>query len=474
MDENTSIFQRPLFKRLIQLFLFLAIYIVVGFVLPTTDPKADHSFEIMFDLVLFLLGMVGWLIFFAQFVLPVSKVQDRFRVIERLVTYLLGGHGPAIFVENGFAHANAGESKKKGKGVIWLDSASAAILRTNVRFNKTIGPGVHFTKPDEYIAATADLHTLTQSIGPLEADEPFIIKETDPTYKAVKERADATTAMTRDGITIAASISVNFRIKSNAGEGNTQFGFNEKNAHTAIRDSMIREAKLDQPVWNTLPARMVADIWREYVGKFRINELFEVVSPRTVTTAQFINDMLKKRLTHAEVNQLDAFGKLIFVSKYQEQDYPRLLEEKNLEAAEKLPVKISSTEYAKLTEMGLEIKSVTIKRLFFAPDIEEQLINQWTALWLNNAQKEREQVDSARQLSANSGQQRGLKDFALNTSRKIARQTSSTPAQALELLLEATADDIKQNPALFKRLNAQLEELSKISTWLKNMRGPSA
>ena len=45
--------------------------------------------------------MIGWMVFFAQFVLPVNKLQDRWKVVERLVTYLMGGHGPAIFIENG-------------------------------------------------------------------------------------------------------------------------------------------------------------------------------------------------------------------------------------------------------------------------------------------------------------------------------------------------------------------------------------
>ena len=474
MDENTSFYQKPIFKKLIKLFFFLLAYVIIGFLLPSTDPKADHSLELLFDLGVFLAGMIIWMIFFAQFVLPITSLRDRWKVTSRLITYLMGGHGPAIFVENGFTHASAGENKKKGPGVIWLDSASAAILRTNVRFKRAIGPGVHFTNTDEYIAATADLHTLSQSIGPLDSDHPFTIDEKDTNYKTVKERAEATTAMTRDGISIAAALSVNFRIKSNPGEGNTQFGYNEENAYRAIRDSIIRESRLDQPIWNSLPARMAADIWREYVGKFRINELFEIEGTRSVTTIQFINEMIKKRLTQPEVNQMDAFGEFIFKSKYQQQEYQHLVSEKNLEAAEKLPVKISSSEYTKLTEMGLEIKSISIKNLFFSADIEDQLVKQWTALWLKNAQKEREQVDWGRKLNETSGQNRGLKDFALSASRKLARQRSQAAAHALQMLLEATADEIKHDPALFKHLNNRLADLSERINWLKNIQGPSA
>jgi hypothetical protein len=473
MDENTGFFQRPKVRATLGFIGFLVVYLLIGLVLQIYFPPADHSLEIISDVIIFVIGMICWMVFFAQFVLPVNNLQDRWKVVERLVTYFMGGHGPAIFMENGFTHESEGESKKKGPGVLILDSASAAVLRTAGQFTRTVGPGVHFTRHNEYIAGTADLHTLSQSIGPNDADEPFKIAENDPAYKAVKERAEMTSAMTRDGISVSASISVTFRIKSIPGEGGTRFGFNARNTEAAIRDSMVREAKLDHPVWNSLPARMAADIWREYLGKFRLTELFEIGENRPDTTIQYINDMIRKRLTKLQVEVLDEFGKVILESKSREPDYLHLLREKNRDAAENLLKKNESIEFIKLTEMGLEIKSVTIKKLFFAPDIEEQLINQWTALWLKNAQKERDQVELDRRLWETTGQQEGLKEFALNASREIAHQSAENPAHALEMLEHATFRGIQRNPGLIKRLTNELRDLSEISSWLRNLRGPS-
>lgn len=472
MDEDTSIFQKPLFKKLMRFGVFLIAYLLIELVLRFVEPQVDHSLEIISDVGVCIAGMLVWMVFFAQFVLPVNNLRDRWKVVNRLVTYSLGGHGPAIFVENGFKHASEGENKKKGPGVIWLDSASTAVLRTAGRFTRTIGPGVHFTNHDEYIAATADLHTLVQTIGAIETDEPFKVQENDPNFKAIKERAEVTNAMTRDGITVSASISVIFRIKSAPGDGNTRFGFNPKNTEAAIRDSMIREARLEHPVWNSLPARMAADIWREYLGKFRLNELFEKSETHPDTTIQFINDMIKKRLTRSHVELLDAFGQVVLENKTREETYLHYLKDKNKDAAENLLKKIESTEFIKLSEMGLEIKSVTIKKLFFSPEIEEQLINQWTALWLKNAQKERDQVDVDRKLQETTGQHEGLKDFALNASQEIAQQSPVSAAHALEMLINATSQGIQLNQALFKRLNTEQRDLSKISNWLRNLRGP--
>ena len=503
MEEEIRFYDKPLFKKLIRVAIFLAAYVIIGIVMRYIDPETDQVKAVLTDVVIFIIGMVWWMGFFAQFVLPVNRIKDRIRVVERLVSYLMGSHGPAIFIENGFTHASDGEIKKIGPGVVWLDSASAAVLRTSNRFTRTIGPGVHFTKQDEYIAATADLHTLSQSIGPNDNDEPFknfdnepelkalkeqlktaknpqersagegLIKEWNDKVKAIRERADTTRAMTRDGFAISASISVNFRIKSTPGEGNTPFGFNAKNTEDFIRDSMIREANLDHPVWNTLPARMAVDIWREYLGKFRLNELFETNEHRPDTTIQFINDMIKKRLTRSQVEVLDEFGMVVLDNKEREQDYMRLIGEKNQDAAENLLKKTESQEYIKLSEMGLEVKGVTIKKLFFTPEVEDQLISQWTTRWLKNAQKEREQVDLDRKLSETNGQLEGLKDFALNASREIAQQTSQNAPHALEMLVHSSFRSIQKNPGLMKRQTNQMRDLFEIYSWLRNLRGPS-
>ena len=289
MDEDSSIFQKPLFKKLAVFGVLLIAYLLIGVLLGFNGDKTDHTLEMILDLGICMIGLVGWLVFFAQFVLPVNKLKNRWRVIERLLLYVMGGHGPAIFIENGFTRLREGEDKKKGPGVIWLDSASAAILRTAGRFTRTIGPGVHFTRNHEYIAATADLHTLTQTIGPNDADEPFKILESDPTYKAVKERANLTSAITRDGIAVCAAITLNFRIKSMPGEGGSSFGFNARYAEAAIRESIIRDAKLEHPVWNTLPGKMTVDLWREYLGKFRLDELFELSEGRQDASISLIS-----------------------------------------------------------------------------------------------------------------------------------------------------------------------------------------
>ena len=105
---------------------------------------------------------------------------------------------------------------------------------------------------------------------------------------------------------------------------------------------------------------------------------------------------------------------------------------------------------------------------------QQKLINQWTGLWLINAQKEREQVEVERTIRQNAGLEKGVKEFALSASRDVARQTPTVPAHALELLINASTQEIKSKPGLFKYLHNRLPDLAEILNWLKNKLGPAA
>ena len=217
------------------------------------------------DIGIFIVGLIFWTIFFSQFILPVQKIRDRLAILDRMMAYFTGFHGPAIFVENGNIRARQDETKKRGPGVIWLDHASAAVLRTATRFTKTVGPGVHFTRWDEYVAATVDLHTLTQNIGPNDNENPFIVKKDDENYQRIQDSGLETRGMTRDGIQVIAPIAITFRIAAETGEGETIYGYNKENIAKVVTESMVQGAKTDQPIWSPMPGKMAADIWREYI-----------------------------------------------------------------------------------------------------------------------------------------------------------------------------------------------------------------
>ena len=118
MDENNGFFQNPIVKKVLKFVGFVAAYVALSLYLWRYLPQDNHVSDIIMDVFILVLGMILWMIFFAQFVLPVTRIQDRGKVIDRLVTYLMRRHGPAIFIENGFLRTHETETGRKGPGVI--------------------------------------------------------------------------------------------------------------------------------------------------------------------------------------------------------------------------------------------------------------------------------------------------------------------------------------------------------------------
>ncbi|GAB4493185.1 MAG: hypothetical protein Fur0016_25000 [Anaerolineales bacterium] len=527
MDDNPRFFEQPLTRALITFLVFVLAYFLINLLaylwvwvfVPAPEEEltsiftsefflgpVNNPFQQLTDALVCLIGLGAWLVFFAQFVLPVRTLNDRLKVVDRLVTYLMGGHGPAVFIENGIVRAKENEQAKKGPGLIWLDSASAAVLRTDSQFTEAIGPGVHFTNPGERIAGTADLHSLTQAVGPVDTDQgeadPFKVNKNHPDYEAIQARRWETSALTRDGIEVVAALSVTFHIAARPGEGNTRFGFNKETAQKAIRDSITRGADTSQPVWSELPARMAVDIWREYVRKFRQDELFGPVAGRSETGLQLISALVARRLKQPEIEQYDDFGRPIlkpaetcqticnqhiqknlyagldlskitefFESKNFTGLYTYLLSQKKTQEAEDFLQKMPSREYKTLTDMGLEVQGVGLKRVIFPPEIEERLISTWTTTWKKNAEKERDQIDRNRRLSEIAGQEEAIKSFAVESTREFIFEPAPNRYETLFLLVRNTFRGARRNSALVKRLSSELRELSEMFNWLRDKGG---
>lgn len=315
MDDD-PIYKRPWFYIAGWLFILLLVY---GLQILRMGGIRANLFEIFIDLAcIFPLLLVLWLAFFAQFVLPVRTFHDRQKIFERLVTYLIGGHGPALFIENGQIKEHSGERLKQGPGVLWLDSASAAVTRTPVSIMQTIGPGVHFIRRGEYIAGTVDLHTQFQTVGPKETDNPFAAKkesQTQEEWDQIQDRRKQVSALTRDGIEVIPNITILFRVNTGfpkERQPGSRFGYrtgvrrsdrlNEAKDKDAIQRAILAEginpnAVPDSPrhrvAWNELPAALAVDVWREYAAKFTLDQLFQptqLVPPPPAPTVQPTED----------------------------------------------------------------------------------------------------------------------------------------------------------------------------------------
>jgi hypothetical protein len=458
-------------------------------------PGASKSLKstgwFLFDiLVLGLAGFFLWLAMFAQFALPLSDLRDRLRAARHLAYYALGAYGPAVRIENGHVRQRPGEQKRRGPGVVLLDTASAAMLRTKTAFTRPVGPGVVFTRVGEYLHVdgdeTIDLHIQSSPnppLGPLGAEDSFKPltekQKRDPKaveeFKARQERRRQTSAMTRDGIEVVARIQAVVKLKSVPGQGGTQFGYNPASVRKAIiREGVIPENLQNLP-WHQVPAYLAVDVWREYLSKFTLTDLFDIRangaleslsitgsdgsqnggSPaegwryRDETGLEIVLRMVKERLTRPSGIQLDEYGR-------------------------PTGQRQASREFQLLEQMGIQVKKVSINSFQFPKEVQEQLVQQWISTWLERANLERLVVDQQRVVAVRQGQEIALLDFGDEMVQAFAGLLESADRAArpdlrasLDNLLQATQQVLTLNTRLQRWLDTEVKEINELLSWVR-------
>ncbi|HUI88729.1 MAG TPA: hypothetical protein VLX61_08365 [Anaerolineales bacterium] len=517
MDEEKPVYQKPWFKSLVLGILLLGIYgyeyVYQGGILIVPG--------IVFDLVLLFFLIQIAVAFYAQFVLPLHKRAERLKGIERLWLHAMGGHGPAIFVKNGRLVESKGESEKKGPGVLWLDTASAVITRTDTALKNFLGPGVHFTDADEKIASVISLHTQSQNLGPEKHDDPFKPAKdyaSEEEYKRVRDRQAAVRAITRDGIEVVPNISVTFKIDAAPAKGKekgSRFGFDQKAVEKAAHGEGINASfGKDEPrhvAWNQLPALIAADLWREYLSKFTLNELFsasimppaEVPQPEPPADEDYVplhpiplrvgflsrllrrfnnsfetrlkelvqeeapdiksvatHDNRKKTVESKPLSALQIINQMIR-ARMTQATVPVLDE-----SGQQLEGFGLSQEFKTLSERGIKVHSVSVNNLRFNEDVENQLVKQWNTNWLENARADHSRVERLKLVYSENGCQKARKEHALILSNAV-NNPRDVPA-AVKMLLQQIQAEIRQDDRLLARVKTELQDMDEIAKWLES------
>ena len=547
MDE-TPLYRKPWFY----IFGWLGILLVVyGWQIWRMGGVQASLLDIFIDLLcLFPLLLLLWMAFFAQFVLPVQTIHDRWKIFDRLLTRLSGGHGPALFIENGIIKEHSGERLKRGPGVVWLDSASAAVTRTAVSIKQTMGPGVYFIESSEYIAGTIDLHIQAHSIGPKETDRPFEPQgesQSNEEYHQIQDRRKQVSALTRDGIEVIPRISVTFRVDTGypkRGQPGSRFGFRkgitkrekeqEEKDKEAIRKAILGEgvnpmAEPNTPrhrvAWNQLPVLLAVDIWREYAGKFTLDQLFsptQVVpaSPPQVPEPTFeeidplsqpirisaerarmqnmatsmlreVNLFMARTLksmeggtqnqpngsTPAEARTF-SLAKTTTVEPQKKtalqvinemikarltQPEVEILDDNGVRGQGTIP----SSEFKLLQERGLKVLGVSVSGLLFDPVVDNTIISRWSTTWLKVAKMEKEQIERQQTILETAAREQAIRQYADVLSRDLVQKKPQGVKETLRSLLMRTRAIILSNDQLSQRMTTEQQELEEIIKWIE-------
>lgn len=391
--------------------------------------------------------------FFSQFVLPIQNPKHRQEIHNRVIKFESDSRGPILFVKNGRVITHEGETNKRGPGVILLDTASALVMRTDTEIRGAAGPGIRFTGGEEYIAGSVDLRTQWQFIGPLTSDQPFLnpIPISNPKqYNELQNRRQQTAGLTRDGFEISPTISIKFSVKRPAQKTPTESGVTSRYGFdaNAVKNAITREVielgafdnKRGRMDWNKLPAHLVVNLWREYVRKFKLEDLFKAEG---VSGLQTIEDMINKRVRKADVVVLDDTG---------------------LPTGEAM----ESLEFKQLQARGLEITEVRIHNVLFDPAIEEQTVKNWSAEWAKIAKREEDQLNEREKLIETAARNEAIKRFARLATQKFDNPIA--PPEDVFTTLQNLMEPIKETIVLESRANSEMEDelkkLDEIWKWL--------
>ena len=515
---------RPAFRSVILGVLLLGIY---GYILWKKGGFWENIIGIALDLILLALLYQACIFFYAQFILPTHSLQERLKIASRLTLHAAGGHGPAIFVKNGRKVERLGESETIGPGLLWIDTASAVVTRTFATFKQVLGPGVHFIEANEKIASVIGLHIQTQTIGPTGLDAPFAKLRENPTederrqYEEMSARCMAVRAMTRDGIEIIPTISVSFKIDAKPagpGEKGSRFGFNAEAVERAARSEGINPNSITDEkrhvAWNELPGLMAAELWREYLSKFTLNELFEqnlkpvpearqpeiprptvALPPGPLIVRRGFAARLLRSINDDWEQKLNALMPPEEPAPEEELPAARpaappkgepvrrtalqvINQMMKARLSQAIVVKLDdcgrvtegqqvSDEYKKLEERGVAVLSASVTALYLDPAVEAQLLQRWTTSWLSNARADRSRIERLDMAYTEEGRHQALLDHALALSEAVNKDNPGTVPAAVRSLLQGTEAEIRANDRLLGRISSELESIQGLEKWLE-------
>lgn len=429
---------------------------------------------VVYDIFLLMFGMWFWVFFFSQFALPTVTIGERQQVFNRIFNYLGENIGPAIFIQNGQVIARKQEQKRRGPGVLLIDSASAVLLHNQTTHTRAVGPGLTFTRRSERIYNTVDLRTQIRRLGPKPDDIIFpdedmeLIEEFDEyEFEAAQERRLQTSGLTRDAIEIVPNIKVVFKLDADPGEGGSRFGFRPESVIKAIRHEAIATgtSNRDNPdvvTWDWLPAHLAANLWREYLRKYTINELFDITKHEvnypggdqqnpSATVFDHIVSMINARLKNPEVVMLNDVGETV----------PNQFE--------------PSREYALLKEHGLKVFSASVENLNLQD--ENRLVERWKATWLKRATKEETNIKKFHEVIIQKAAEDAVMNFADNATAALyqeiltaAKNKKSTPdnARSLYTLMRATRTYIVRDSNYNRELVDHRVSLDSLIDWVQD------
>jgi regulator of protease activity HflC (stomatin/prohibitin superfamily) len=422
----TPLYRRPWVRTLAAAVFCLIVYVLIY---AEAAPAAGITLGFL-DGLIFIATMLALLTLVSQFTLPVNGRQQRLAAMSHLLNYLTGSSGPVIFLRHGQPEPPQPASEGTGSGVLVADNGSAAVLRSEVRFTRAVGPGVHFLAPGEQLAQGLDLR-------------PQVRRAFARPGKATSEGESrlTTLALTADGIPVAVDLAVVFILDSGRAApprlgrtpGLPPFEFNPSAAERAVYAQTVG-AEDGGGSWADLPLRLAIDLWRQTVKAYSLDQLVSVAAsdpPALERIRSEIRDRLVLPSASSHPKSEDAGG--------------------------------GSREFELLLMRGIRVLDLELQGLLLPPEVRQQQIELWRDRWASETDVSQTRLAWQQATEAGKGEGQQALAAALSISLGDHLRAGSRPDihQTLDMLIAdalAMAQEIRSQ-GLAARLKAMLSEV---------------
>ena len=241
---------------------------------------------------------------------------------------------------------------------------------------------------------------------------------------------------------------VEFRLDSSPGMGNSVFGYNPHAVERAVIGLSVDIRKPeDNPEriadWKWLPTNIAVDLWREYLAKITIDELFPLTKDAPNRKNIILNQILQ-RLTQANYYLMDDYGQIVNQTSF-------------------------SKEYDLLSKRGIKVVSLRITDFKFPKPVEEHLQERWQASWLDYAKKESELIRQNQAIQTIAGKNQAIMDYTYGTTRELGAVSSDKKMngdEILSLLLKGNLDIASIDPSLASILDDEYSDITQLIEWV--------
>lgn len=332
-----------IFRYLMYVFLLLVSLLLINF------NKENTVGILLLSMIVFLISVSFFFIFFTQIIFPYKTLESRWMGLVAFSNFLLGAKVHLTTIIDGKLVKAAPAPTKKMFHFVWLDSSSIAVVKSGQTNPRILFTGFSCLNHGEEILACYSTKPQFITLGPHHLENPYQTLQTwesQESYRARKERAADTMAITMDGSEICATIHVQFHIDLKRLQAGIDKVTSQRQRHQ--KDEKFFLHLRTQSDWHGLVSESVVAAWRELARQLTSEEVRFPKETRQ-STQIFMGEHIKKVLTRSQ-----------FTSS------PGAIQDRQSNAFNPL--------YIRLKEAGIWITDVSIIQIRMPDVIEEQIL----------------------------------------------------------------------------------------------------